>query len=184
MSKSRLSKRNLDGFTLIELMIVIVLLGVLIAAGLGSFVSSQQKGRDNRRKTDLKNMVEALETYYNDYGRYPGDDGNGQILGCGTNGTAVCPSVGCSGVEWTAGGAAGCSTTYMATLPADPSTGRKYFYRYNPGSGGYYQIYAALENVFDANPGVKQDGYAGTNCASSGVAILCTYGISSPNTTP
>lgn len=180
MPKSRLNKHNLQGFTLMELMIVIVLLGVLIAAGLGSFVSSQQKGRDNRRKSDLRSFGEALEIYYNDYGKYPNDDGTGRLMGCGTSGTSVCP-ISCSGPNWAAGGASGCSTIYMVTLPQDPSTGRQYYYRYSSANGSGYQLYAALENTLD--PNYNASGYAGTNCVTSGT-MLCTYGISSGNLTP
>lgn len=169
------------GFTLIELMIVIVILGVLIAAGLGSFVSSQKKGRDNRRKSDLRNISGALELYYNDYGKYPGDDGVGHIVGCGTSGTTVCPLTCSNGTQWAAGGTDGCQTTYMIIIPTDPTAGQKYFYRYSSSGGTGYQLYAALENTFDS--AYNASGYSGTNCSTAG-STLCTYGISSGNITP
>ncbi|MCL4360231.1 type II secretion system GspH family protein [Patescibacteria group bacterium] len=40
------------GFTLIELLIVIAILGILVRLGLASFLSSQIKSRDSRRKSD------------------------------------------------------------------------------------------------------------------------------------
>ncbi|MCX6704946.1 MAG: prepilin-type N-terminal cleavage/methylation domain-containing protein, partial [Candidatus Woesebacteria bacterium] len=69
------------GFTLVELLVVIAVLGVLVTIGLTSFTSAQMRGRDTQRKSDLKEVSSSLEIYYNDYGRYPSASG-GQILGC------------------------------------------------------------------------------------------------------
>ncbi|MGB9706948.1 MAG: type IV pilin protein, partial [Microgenomates group bacterium] len=59
------------GFTLIELLVAVAILGILATVGLGSFQSSQMKGRDARRKSDLSQIQKALEMYYNDKGAYP-----------------------------------------------------------------------------------------------------------------
>jgi len=69
------------GFTLIEIMVVITILGVLIAMVSGSFMASQKKSRDLRRKSDLAQISKALEFYSNDNGRYPAASG-GLIEGC------------------------------------------------------------------------------------------------------
>src|SRR5574341_329497 len=65
-----------NGFTLMELLIVMVLLGILVAMGLSSFRGSQTKSRDSRRKAELRQISLALEAYFNDKGRYPNDDGS------------------------------------------------------------------------------------------------------------
>ncbi len=49
------------GFTLMEVMIAIAIIGILTSAALGSFISSQIKGRDARRKADLQQLARALE---------------------------------------------------------------------------------------------------------------------------
>ena len=59
------------GFTLIELLVVIAILGLLATVGLSSFRTSQLKGRDSKRKSNLSQIQKALEMYYNDYGQYP-----------------------------------------------------------------------------------------------------------------
>ena len=48
------------GFTLIELLVVIAILGVLAAVGLATFNTSQMRGRDAQRKSDLKQISNAL----------------------------------------------------------------------------------------------------------------------------
>jgi type II secretion system protein G len=160
------------GFTLIEIMLVIALIGILVAAGLGSFTSSQTKGRDSKRKNDLSHMAEALEIYYNDIGQYPNSDGSGNMLGCGAGALLAC--------SW--GGIFSNTTNsviYMIKLPSDPASGRKYFYR---KSGTGYQLYAALENSQDSS--YYAAGYSGTNCSTGVDTLLCTYGVASSNKTP
>ena len=62
-----------------ELLIVVALLGILTVIGITSFQSSTLKGRDSRRKQDVKNVALALETYFNYIGSYPASV-NGSIL--------------------------------------------------------------------------------------------------------
>ena len=60
------------GFTLIELMIVIVILGVLMGTILPRLTGAQSSARDTGRKADLHSIAQALETYYDYNSEYPG----------------------------------------------------------------------------------------------------------------
>jgi prepilin-type N-terminal cleavage/methylation domain-containing protein len=60
------------GFTLLEILIVIALIGVLTAFGLASYTATQKTGRNSRRTADLKVIQNSLETYYGDTTVYPG----------------------------------------------------------------------------------------------------------------
>lgn len=67
-------KTNQKGFTIIELLVVIVIIGILVALALPQLFAAQARGRDTDRKNDLKNISQQLETYYNDNdGAYPDD---------------------------------------------------------------------------------------------------------------
>lgn len=59
-----------SGFTLIELLVVISIIGVLSAIGLSTFSGAQKKARDARRRADLKQIQNAMEQYYINYGTY------------------------------------------------------------------------------------------------------------------
>jgi len=60
------------GFTLIELMVVVAIIGILMAAGILAFSNAQQNARDSRRRADIDAMSKAMEQYYqNNNSAYP-----------------------------------------------------------------------------------------------------------------
>ena len=63
--------RKSKGFTLIELLTVIAIIGILTAIATVSYTNAQRKARDNRRKSDLKTIQQALELYFQQNGYYP-----------------------------------------------------------------------------------------------------------------
>ncbi len=52
--------KNNKGFSLIELLVVVALIGILSAVGIGTFQSAQRKGRDAQRKNDLSQIKKTL----------------------------------------------------------------------------------------------------------------------------
>ncbi len=81
-----------NAFTLIELLVVISVLGVLVAVLLPNLIGVRARARDSAKKNDLRQLKVALRMYYNDFQAYPADDDNGNIVGCGTDGTLNCPN--------------------------------------------------------------------------------------------
>jgi prepilin-type N-terminal cleavage/methylation domain-containing protein len=64
------------GFTLLELLIVIAIIGILISVGVVSYSSAQRTSRDSRRRSDMKAVQAAFEQYYSDNnGSYPANSG-------------------------------------------------------------------------------------------------------------
>ena len=68
------------GFTLIEILIVVAIIAILASVVLVGLGPTQQAGRDARRASDLHEVQNGLELYYNKCGYYPGT-GNGGSCG-------------------------------------------------------------------------------------------------------
>ncbi len=66
-----LKKSSQKGFTIVELLIVIVVIGILAALVLNTFSGVQKRARDTQRQTDVNAIATQLEVYYNDNGTYP-----------------------------------------------------------------------------------------------------------------
>ena len=56
--------KNRKGFTLIELMIVVAIIGILAAIAIPQFASYRQRAQDSAAKSALKNLATAQEDYY------------------------------------------------------------------------------------------------------------------------
>lgn len=170
-------KKQQRAFTLLELLIVMVILAILAGLGLMAFGTVQMKSRDSRRKQDLVNISKALETYYNDYGTYPGSNSVGDILGCGAGGTAAC--------RWGDPWQDDKRTLYISALPQDPSSNQNYFY--DQIDDNSYYLFARLENELDKDVAVNggnpsfYHGYSCDSTAKTGLASGCNYVIMSTN---
>jgi len=64
-------KKKQSGFTIVELLIVIVVIGILATLVIVTFSGVQQKARDTKRETDVKALASQLEVYYANNGSYP-----------------------------------------------------------------------------------------------------------------
>lgn len=67
-------KKVQQGFTIIELLIVIAIIGILAGLVLNNFQGAQAKARDVQRRADINSIHGKLEEYYNNNNGYP--DGN------------------------------------------------------------------------------------------------------------
>jgi prepilin-type N-terminal cleavage/methylation domain-containing protein len=65
-------KQRQSGFTIVELLIVIVIIGILATLVIVTFSGVQQKARDSERKTDINAIAGQLEAAYANKGYYPG----------------------------------------------------------------------------------------------------------------
>lgn len=65
-------KQRQSGFTIVELLIVIVIIGILATLVIVTFSGVQQKARDAERKTDINAIAGQLEAAYANQGYYPG----------------------------------------------------------------------------------------------------------------
>jgi len=111
-----------SGFTIVELLIVIVVIAILAAISIVAYTGIQQRARDSERTAELNSLQKALELYHVDTGGYPR---------CGSTGPNT-PPVLSSGV------ATSCLTdelvpNYISAVPADPTSADPYRYWYAAG---------------------------------------------------
>jgi type IV pilus assembly protein PilA len=67
----KLARRWFAGFTLIELMIVVAIIGILAAIAVPNFVKFQCRSKQSEAKTNLKSMLVAYESYFSEFDVYP-----------------------------------------------------------------------------------------------------------------
>ena len=92
LERYRARRREEAGFTLVELLVVMLILGILAAIAIPAFFSQRDKGYDSDAKANARTVQTALETYAVDHGgKYTGADMTAltQIEGTITNMSAV-----------------------------------------------------------------------------------------------
>lgn len=72
-------RKSKSGFTIVELIVVIVVIAILATITLVVYNGVQARSRDARRKTDIANITKAMELYYSDHGSYPTSTGSTTI---------------------------------------------------------------------------------------------------------
>jgi general secretion pathway protein G len=112
------------GFTLLEVMVVVVILGILAALVVPRIISRPDEARVIAAKQDVASLMQALKLYRLDNQRYPTTEQGLQALVTRPTTTPV-------PVNWKAGG-------YLERLPKDP-WGNPYPYL-NPGLNGEIDV--------------------------------------------
>lgn len=72
IARVRKSMKEKDqGFTLVELLVVVIIIGILSAIAIPAFLNQRKKAVDASIKEDLHTVATSLETYYTDNLKYP-----------------------------------------------------------------------------------------------------------------
>ncbi len=81
MASARRLSRRLGGFTLVELMMVVVIIGILVAVVVPRTVGKTQRARVAATKLSIQSAATALESFELDLGRFPTtEEGLGALL--------------------------------------------------------------------------------------------------------
>jgi general secretion pathway protein G len=122
----RTKSERLQGFTLLELMVVVVILGILGALVVPRIISRPDDARVMAARQDIASLAQALRLYRLDNQTYPGTEQGLQALTERPTGTPT-------PLNWKSGG-------YLERLPVDP-WGTPYGYL-NPGLYGEIDIFS------------------------------------------
>ncbi len=113
MKKWNKALRSEKGFTLIELVVVVIIIGILAAVALPQFFKQTDKAKVGRVTSELRSIQDIIDQVYSQNNAYPQDD------------TALDNELTENGMEWP---------------KADP-WGRIYIYLTDTGSS-YYEVYS------------------------------------------
>jgi prepilin-type N-terminal cleavage/methylation domain-containing protein len=156
-----------EGFTLIEILIVVAIIAILSSVVLIGLGPTQRAGRDARRISDLRQVQNALELYYNRCGYYPGPTPTAASGPCGSFSQVTSDG-------WKALTATLTSVNTnigVSTIPLDPTAGHTYYYGTN-GTGSSYIVAATLEDpnnsVFSGYTPPSVTGYTITGSPGTG----------------
>lgn len=115
-----------SGFTLIEIMVVVVIIAILASIIVPNVVGRAEEARIAKTKADIRTLESALAMYRLDNGHYPSTDQGLEALVKRPSGDPPAPN-------WRQGG-------YVKTLPKDP-WGNAYQYL-SPGQHGEYDVWS------------------------------------------
>ncbi|MCL9780313.1 type II secretion system major pseudopilin GspG [Vibrio sp. S4M6] len=137
----KIRKNKQSGFTLLELMVVIVILGLLASVVVPNLLGNKEKADQQKAVTDVVALENALDMYKLDNGVYPTTDQGLEAL-------VKKPSSDPEPRNYRDGG-------YIKRLPDDP-WGRPYHYQ-NPGEHGAVDVFSLGADGQEGGTGANSD---------------------------
>lgn len=130
-------KQAKQGFTLVELLVVVAIIGLLTGMVVISISSTKAKARDSQRVSAINNLVTALGMYHNDFNLYPVYDG--YITGTDVLSVALR------------------NAGTITAAPTDPlNTGDyRYYYQSTGGEDYYLQYYLETNSIHGKSAGLN-----------------------------
>lgn len=142
--------RKAVGFTLVEMLVVISIIGILATLVSANLNSARGRARDAQRKSDLAQYRSVLESFANTHnGLYPYDGGNSPGM------ADICKAY---------------LTTYIKTCPEDPTPTTR-VYKYVSNGSGVAGAATATKYYIYGNGGLESSGGTTT-------WVVCSNGVS------
>jgi len=151
------SRKAKKGFTLIEMLIVIVIIGILAAALIPRLSSARGRANDVARKADLAQVATALVSYQIDRGQFP-----------------VC-TAGCS-LSQISGDLV---TAWMSSIPEDPNSSRVFSWIYDITITSWQYGYTPIQKNWISVNGFVIMAAAETEWGANWVVGTTTWHITS-----
>ena len=190
-----MTRQQFRGFTIVELLIVVVVIGILASITLIAFGGVQAKARDSQRLQDIKTIVKALELYKTNNGIYPDEisttnGGGWEVTTDGTSATNFLSALISSGVVSKVPldpRNIGDSSGVLNSLSASWSGNNQmyFYYRYPAGNSGcdsargdfYVLGVTRMDTVTAGTSHASSPGFVctGRNWASSGAWVTGAY---------
>ena len=152
MFKKQLNKQK--GFTLIEMVVVIAVMGVLMGVAFRGFGTIQANSRDTRRIADLRNVQTQLELYFLRCGHYP----------TGTTDCGAAQTVETGVLNWTE------LTTRLSLVMPEGTPSERHpghpLYEYRFGLRGQEYVVSAIMERRGNNPEVRGTSVVGLDCGT------------------
>lgn len=141
-------ERRRNGFSLVELMVVIFIIGLLATVVLINVLPSQDKAMVVKARSDIATLEQGMEMYRLDMASYPG-------LGEGLNALKSPPANLSTPQNYRSGG-------YVKDVPSDP-WGHAYQYQVPGRDGKPFEIFSLGADGQPGGSDLAADIYAGTN---------------------
>lgn len=155
------AKQKQAGFTIVELLIVIVVIAILAAVTVVAYNGIQQRASFSKMRSELLSINKAIQLYYADNGAYP-------ITPTGSSGQ-VCSGSWCGWLHSTGDNfIPGLSPKYINTIPQLPSSyANSDTYLYRSPLGTDYKLIRLVNGTLSSEERSAMIDLVTTDCSSS-----------------
>jgi type IV pilus assembly protein PilA len=127
-----------EGFTLIELMVVVLIIAILIAIAIPTFLGARQRAQDRAAQSNVRNAFTAEKTFYTDGQAYTGTVADLTAIEPSLNYITVSASLAASGNLVYVAASTTTTANDTVTLAAQSGSGKCFWLRDNTATGTRY----------------------------------------------
>lgn len=153
-------RKSVTGFTIVELLIVIVVIAILASISVVAYNGIQERARFSSMRSDIASINKAIQLYYADNGSYPITPGT----------SSSCSGSWCGWDQVSGDGfIPGLSPKYLSVIPQLPTAnvnGDTYLYR-SPSPGSEYKLIRLVSTGLSASESAAMADLMTSDCSNS-----------------